>query len=201
MTTAEKGAKQFPGEVSQSFQDILLQVERKGPLTRPLARVAIFLLQPLLGALPHRIKKDLEKAVGQPAFFNTAGASGLNILLNMTIYPVILMAAAAALRGVEVLFSAEINLYILVGVMLGLLEGVYRLREGLFYVKPAGEIAFGAAFYGIPLAYALQPLLAGGPLRSGGAGRPGWASGPVKSKAQTREVAGFLAGGVGASDT
>ncbi len=157
---AVKPEKHFPGEISGSFKELRLQFEKRGFLTRTLPRILIFLLQPLLGALPHRVKKDLEKAVRSAAFFTTAGATGLNILINMVLYPLTLIGIIAVLMGIGILFSQETNVYILIGLFLGFLEGIYRLREGIFHVKPAEEMNFSAAVYGVPLAYALKPLMA-----------------------------------------
>jgi hypothetical protein len=154
-----KPEKHFPGEVSASFKQMLLQFESSGPLTRPLARISIFVLQPLLGALPHRAKKDLERAVGEPVFFSAAAATGLNILVNMVLYPVILVTIVAATMGLDALFSQKINIYVLIGFILGVLEAVYRLREGIFHVRPAEEMDFEAAVYGVPLSYALRHLM------------------------------------------
>ncbi|HLD29519.1 MAG TPA: hypothetical protein VJC03_04190 [bacterium] len=155
-----KSEKRFPGQVSVSFQEALLQFKKKGLLAGTLPRILIFLSQPLLGALPHQVKKDLERAVANPYSFGLIGSTGLNILLNMILYPLVFMALAATLTGVDVLFSQKINIYILIGIFLSLLEGTYRLRDGIFYAKPATEMTFGSAIYGVPLYYALQPLLA-----------------------------------------
>lgn len=152
--------KRFPGEISKSYQEILLQFEKRGPLTRTLPRILVLLLQPLLGGLPHQEKKDLEKAVGNTFFFSLIGSTGLNILINTILYPLLLMGLAVGLAGVDILFSQKINSYVLIGVFLSFLEGTYRLREGIFHAKPAGEMDFGSAFYGIPLSYALQPIMA-----------------------------------------
>lgn len=152
--TAEK---RFPDELPADFGELLLRIERKGPLKGWFPRILILVSQPLLGALPHRTKKELERAVG--FFFNTAGATGMNILLNMILYPVILLGIAAGLSGVDLLFSQSANSYILLGIALGFAEGAYRLREGLFQFKPPGEMSFGPALYGIPLSFVLTPLL------------------------------------------
>ncbi len=157
---AIKPEKRFPGELPVSFKEILLQFEKKGLLARRLPRIVIFLSQPLLGALPQQAKKDLERAVGNSFFFSLIGSTGLNILINTILYPLVFMGLAVALAGVDVLFSQKINLYVLIGVFLSFLEGAYRLREGIFYTKPAGEMTFRAAFYGVPLSYALQPIMA-----------------------------------------
>lgn len=152
--------KRFPGEISKSFQETLLQFEKRGPLNRLLPRVLVFFLQPLLGALPHRAKMDLERAVGSRYFFSLVGSTGLNILMNMIFYPLVFMGLGVALTGADILFSQKINLYVLTGVFFGFLEGAYRLREGIFHAVPAGEMTFGTALYGIPLSYALQPVMA-----------------------------------------
>ena len=157
---APRPEKRFPGEVSTSFQETRLQFERRGTLTGALPRILFFLLQPLLGALPHRVKEDLERAVANPYSFGLIGSTGLNILLNMILYPLIFMALAVALTGVDVLFSQKINVYVLIGIFLSFLEGAYRLREGILHAKPVTEMTFGSAIYGVPLSYALQPILA-----------------------------------------
>jgi len=122
-------------------------------------RAAIFLLQPLLGALPHPVKVELERAVENSVAFSAAGATALNILHNVVLYPALLMCLGAAVKGIDIVFSQQINGYILLGVLLGVIEGAYRLREGIFHAKPADELVFRAAVYGVPLAYLLRPIL------------------------------------------
>lgn len=158
--TPARSRKQFAGEISAGFQQTLRQFEKRGPLSRTLPRILFFLLQPFLGALPHTAKKDLERAVGSPYFFSLVGSTGLNILINMILYPLVLMGLAVAFTGIDILFSQKLNLYVLIGIFLGFLEGAFRLREGIFHAKPAGEMTFGAAIYGIPLSYVLQPVMA-----------------------------------------
>jgi hypothetical protein len=154
-----KPAKRFPGELPEGFNEVFSRFQNQGPLTKTLPRLIVFILQPLLGALPHPTKMELEKAVAQPVAFSAAGATALNILMNILIYPLVLMAVAAAAAGVDVIFSQSINGYILTGVLFGFIEGAYRIREGIFHVKPADELVYRAAFYGAPLAIALRPLL------------------------------------------
>lgn len=155
-----KPKKQFPGELPTAFAELLSQFERKGALARALPRLCVFLAQPVLGALPHRDKEEIEKAVGDPWIFSTAGATGLNIVHNVVLYALVFMALAVAVVGLDVLFSQRINHYILTGVVLGLVEAVYRLREGIFQVKSAEAMTFGAAVYGTALSLALRPLVA-----------------------------------------
>jgi hypothetical protein len=116
-------------------------------------------LQPLLGALPHDTKKRLEAAVRSP-WFNAAGSTGLNIVHNAVIYPLVAMVVAVIIHGPEVLFTQQINPYILVGLFLAVAEGVYRLQDGILRAKPAEEMVLRGAVYGVPLGIVLQPLLA-----------------------------------------
>lgn len=155
-----KTDKRFPGEIAASFNEAQLRFKTGGALTKALPRTAIFLLQPLLGALPSAMKKRLAAAVSNPVCFSPAGSTGLNILLNVILYPVVLMVASAALMGSGVLFSQRINNYILIGVFLGFVEGAYRLRQGIFHHLPAEQIDFPGSVYGLALAPFVKPLLA-----------------------------------------
>ena len=154
-----KPAKRFPGELPEGFNQVFSRFQNQGPLTKTLPRLTVFILQPLLGALPHPTKAELEKAVAKPIAFSAAGATALNILLNIVLYPPLLMGVVAAWKGLDIVFSQQINGYIFLGVLLGLVEGAYRLREGIFHAKPVDELMLRAAFYGVPLAIAIRPLL------------------------------------------
>jgi len=154
-----KPAKHFPGELPEGFNEVFSRFQNQGPLTKTLPRLILCILQPLLGAMPHPTKMELEKAVAKPIAFSAAGATALNILMNLVMYPLILMAIGAAAAGPDVIFSQSINGYILTGVLFGFIEGAYRIREGIFHAKPADELVYRAAFYGVPLAIALRPLL------------------------------------------
>ena len=151
--------KTFPSEVPQSFEELSNQYKSRGFLSKGLGKALVILAQPLLGALPHDTKKQIETSV-QSSWFTVAGSTGLNIVHNAVIYPAVCMVLAVVLHGPAVLFSQEINNYILVGLFLALVEGVYRLKDGILHVKPAEEMVFPAAVYGAPLGLALQPILA-----------------------------------------
>jgi ferredoxin len=142
--------KQFPGQLPIGFEDVLQRGgKRKGASSA--VSVATMLMQPILGALPDRSKRELESAIGHPFIFSRAGATGLNLLMNLFLYPLIFMAVAVALNGIEILFSQRINGFILLGVFLAFLEGVYRLRDGIFKAKQPADMVFREAFYGIML--------------------------------------------------
>jgi hypothetical protein len=154
-----KPKKTFPSEVSQSFEELSNQYKSRGFLSKGLGKALVMLAQPVLGALPHDTKKQIEAAVQSP-WFTVAGCTGLNIVHNAVIYPVVCMVVAVILLGPAVLFSQDVNNYILVGLFLAAVEGVYRLKDGILHVKPAEEMVFPAAVYGVPLGLALQPVLA-----------------------------------------
>jgi hypothetical protein len=151
--------KSFPQELSTSFEEISNHYQNSSFFARGIGKFLILFLQPLLGALPHDTKRRLEAAVQSP-WFTAAGSTGLNIVHNAVIYPLLAMAVAAIVHGPEVLFSQQINHYILVGLFLAVAEGVYRLKDGILRAKPAEEMVFPAAVYGVPLGIVLQPLLA-----------------------------------------
>lgn len=150
--------KTFAKELPASFQEISAQFKSGGSLGQGLGKAIILLAQPVLGALPHSAKKKLEEAVQSP-LFTAAGSTGLNIVHNAVLYPLVCMAIAVFLHGPPILFSQEINFFVLIGISLAAAEGVFRLRDGIFRVKPAEEMRFPASVYGVPLSLLLQPLL------------------------------------------
>jgi hypothetical protein len=156
----ERPKKTFPGELPASFQDLAKQYDNKGSgsLSKGLPRLLIILSQPILGALPHDIKKALEIEVQSP-LFTAAGSTGLNILHNAVLYPLFAMAFAALVHGPAIIFSQEINIYLLIGIGLALAEGAYRLKDGVVHLKSADDMIFPAALYGVPLGIALRPVL------------------------------------------
>jgi len=150
--------KTFPNELPVSFAEVSTQYKAGGSLGRGWLKALILLGQPVLGALPHGMKKRIEDAVQSP-LFTAAGSTGLNILHNAVLYPVVAIALAAAIHGPEILGSREINSYVLIGLLVAVVEAVFRLRSGIFGAKPADEMEFPASFYGAPLALVLGPLL------------------------------------------
>ena len=157
--TEPKEKRAFPGEVPMTFQETLERLPKKD---RGDSRILTLMMQPILGALPNQVKKDLEAAVANQMFFSVAGATGLNILLNLFCYPVLLMLLAIGMNGVDVLFSQKINGLILLGFFIGFVEGFYRIKEGILQARPPEEMIFRGSFYGGPLT-GLASWLAGRP--------------------------------------
>jgi hypothetical protein len=145
-----RAPKQFSGELAAGFEEVLARIVKKRAFDQGF-RAAAVALQPVLGALPDHAKRELERAIGNPLVFSRAGATGLNILVNFLLYPVAFMALAVALYGTGVVFSRNINGFILLGVSVAFLESVYRLRDGIFKARQPGEMHFHGASYGILL--------------------------------------------------
>ncbi len=149
----------FPGEIPVSFQESLQRIPQKERRERD---ILTLLMQPVLGALPNQLKRDLETTVGNRIIFSAAAATGLNILLNLLGYPVLMMLVAIGLNGVDVVFSQKLNGFILLGLFIGFLEGFYRIKEGLLHAKPVEEMILRGSFYGGPLS-PVAPWFAGRP--------------------------------------
>ncbi len=154
-----KPKKTFPGELPISFDEALIKYAGRGPNLTGAFRWAIILLQPIIGALPHALKKRFENELQSP-LFTSAGCTAVNILHNAVLYPLASMLIAVGLNGARIIFTKDINSYILIGLLLAAAEGIFRLKDGIFGLKPADEINFLPSFYGAPLGIILEPLLA-----------------------------------------
>ncbi len=153
-----KPKKTFPKELPLSFEEASKKYADGGSNINGLAKVAIILLQPVIGALPHDTKKRLEEAMQTP-LFTAAGSTAVNIVHNAILYPLAAMVIAAALKGPQIIFSDEINKFVLLGLLLATAEGIFRLKDGFFGAKPADEMKFLPSFYGAPLGLVFDPLL------------------------------------------
>jgi Fe-S-cluster-containing hydrogenase component 2 len=151
--------KNFPRQLPISFEEASKQYAGDGATMSGPVRLAVIVLQPIIGSLPHGIKKRLEAAMQTP-LFTAAGSTAANIGLNAVLYPLIGMAIAATIDGPEVIFSQRVNIYFLVGLLLAAAEGIFRLKDGIFSAKPPEELTFPPSIYGAPLALIAEPLLA-----------------------------------------
>jgi hypothetical protein len=145
--------KVFQGELAGSFEQALARIQPKqGNLV---LGTILAVVQPIFGALPLSSKQTLERVLGDRRYFNTATATGLNVLLNMILYPAVFVAIYTTLLGGE-LFSQAVNKVIFLGLTLASIETVIRLRELFFYGVPIEEATFRGTWYGLFLA----PLVA-----------------------------------------
>ena len=149
--------KVFPGELPVSFENALAQLGTVRPGTSTALKWVAALSQPLLGALPFSQKKAIEEAVGDPRFFTAAGATGVNILHNMILYPAVL-AVVGALWLARPVFSNQLNGLIILGVGLAILEMTMRLREAVLHAMPMDQVVYRAAWYAPPLAILFAPF-------------------------------------------
>lgn len=148
--------KSFPGELSISFDEavVLLKEGKKGHGAG--FKWMLALAQPILGALPFSQKKGIEQGLGDRRFFTAAGATAANALHNMILYPVAAL-ILGALSGYSV-FTADLKSMVFYGLVIASLETYWRMREG-FHGRPADQIVYRGALYGLPLAIAFAPLV------------------------------------------
>ncbi len=151
--------KTFPNELPISFAEVAQKYADGGTQLKGPARLAVILLQPVIGALPHGTKKRIELAMQTP-LFTAAGSTALNIVHNAILYPLVAVAIAAAIYGSEIIFSQDVNKFILIGLFLATVEGVIRLKDGIFKAKPAEEMTFLPSIYGAPLGIVIESRLA-----------------------------------------
>jgi ferredoxin len=151
-----RALKAFQGELKMSFEEAtaMLNAPRSG--SRGFKWFAA-LTQPLLGALPFGQKQRIEAAVGDKRFFTAAGATGLNILHNMIIYPAVMVAIGAFALKRNV-FSDELSSLIVLGFAMAAFEAIWRMREAIFHAAPLDQVRFRAALYAPPLAALFVPL-------------------------------------------
>lgn len=174
--------KKFPGELDISFEAAAQKLE-EGWVAKPSwSKLAIALAQPILGALPFQQKREIERAVADRRYFSAAGATGLNALHNMLVYPLV-FAVIAALILQRSVFSNQLKWFVFLGLMLGTLETIWRMRES-FRGAPAEDVLYRAAAYGLPLAPLAAPIvnLAGPPEAQGGVGQDGFTDARFEDK-------------------
>jgi ferredoxin len=161
------GDKHFPSELDADFETVLASVDATPAQTAPRAvQIAFRLLEPVLGAMPDKVKAQLEEAVGTTAGFSRVRSTALNMILNLILYPALLTAFGVMARG-DGLFSQSTGGWIMLGILLAMGESAWRLREGIIHAKPASELIYRGCWYGLALA-PLGRMLA----RPAGIGRP-----------------------------
>ena len=151
--------KTFANELPGGFDAVQQEFASHTSVQPGLFRLAVILLQPVIGALPHKIKKQLEEAVQSP-LFTAGGSTAVNIMHNAVLYPLVCaLFAVVWTHQPAVIFSKTINAYLGVGIVLACLEAVLRLKDGIFKAKPADEMKFPPALYGLLLAPLAEILL------------------------------------------
>ncbi len=155
------GEKHFPGEMEEDFETVLQMVDLTEVRPAPGAvKLLLRILEPILGAMPDQAKRNLEDAVGDSSGFSRIRATALNMTLNALLYPAVLLIFSVLVMG-DRAFSQTTSGWILLGVVLACAEAAWRMREGVIHSRPASEITYRAAAYGLALA-PLGAVLAGG---------------------------------------
>ena len=161
------GEKHFPGELDADFDTVLATVDASPVRTAPAAvQIAFRLAEPILGAMPDEVKAQLETAVGNTGGFSRVRSTALNMILNLILYPSILVAFGVLARG-DGLFSQSTYGWISLGLVLAMGESAWRLREGVIHAKPASELVYRGCWYGLALGPVGSMLVRAG----GGGGR------------------------------
>jgi hypothetical protein len=138
--------------LEDDFDTVLGWVDLKPVHSAPVpVQIAMRLGEPVLGAMPDRLKAELEDAVGNPLAFSRSRATALNLILNLIMYPALTTAFAVLVLG-DGLFSIATRGWILLGVLLAVIEAVWRLREGILHAQPASELTYRACAWGLLLA-------------------------------------------------
>ncbi len=160
------GEKHFPGELEEDFATVLAAVDLSTVKKVPLpVKFMLRLLEPVLGAMPDANKRNLEYTVGDSGAFSRERSSALNMLINAILYPAILLVFAVLVMG-DGVFSSGTYGWILLGILLGVAEAVWRMREGILHGKPSKEMTYRAAAYGLAIAPLGSALAGGSKLRS-----------------------------------
>jgi hypothetical protein len=158
MPAQETKEKTFPGELPGSFDDAVNQLGSVRPDTPKALKLFAALTQPLLGALSHKQKTTIDAGVGDHRYFTIARATGLNVLQDMILYPLIFAAVGAVLLDREV-FSKQLNGLIVLGVAVACVEAVVRLREGVLRALPMDQWRYRGTWYAAALATLFAPLI------------------------------------------
>src|SRR5690606_36933911 len=87
--------KKFPGELDISIEAAAQALEQPWAAKPSLGKLLIALAQPILGALPYATKQQIERAVADRRYFSVAGATGLNAMHNMLLYPLLFAVVGA----------------------------------------------------------------------------------------------------------
>jgi ferredoxin len=153
--------KNFPGELGDDFDALVAEYRVKPSGRTPLViRLIVLALSPVLGALPHGTKDSLEKAIGDRRFFSNSLATGLNVLHNMILYPILLSAFGYFALGHQV-FSSQMKWMVALGLTIGTFEAAWRMREAFLRARAIDETPLGPALYGLPLVPLVAPFARG----------------------------------------
>lgn len=114
--------------------------------------------QPILGAFSASFKEQLEEMAGNPRVFSAAVSTGINSLINLILYPLVLFFIGMKQGGYG-FFTPAGNFMIFLGIVIAIAEGMFRFKSELTSTADDEQSRYGASFYGwVPSLFA-TPLL------------------------------------------
>ena len=144
------------------IEEFVQTIESPTSSIRPIFRPLVMLSQLVLGAFDAKFKRELEEMAQNPILFSAAVSTGINSLINLTLYPLVLFLLFSGGNIESALFTGKGNFAIFLGVVLAILEGLYRFRDDLTTTDTEESSRYGASIYGwIPslIARVLLPVL------------------------------------------
>jgi ferredoxin len=152
--------KSFEGQIDEPFDDVVALVMVGGAgRGRTILRALISLSQPLLGAASDGTKRQLERLVGDRRVFSSARATVRNGMLNLVLYPAVLVALAVVLGGRD-FFNIQMRSMIFLGMTIAACEWMFRMRESVFQGMPPNEVPLRGSFYALVGNILASPLAA-----------------------------------------
>ncbi len=132
--------------------------ETVGSSLRPPLGLIAMLGQPILGAFSATFKERLEEMAGNTRVFSSAISTGINSLINLILYPLVLFIIGVK-QGDGSFFSPAGNLMIFLGVVIAIVEGTFRFKDELTTSPDDEQSRYGASFYGWVPSLIATPLL------------------------------------------
>jgi ferredoxin len=154
-------APAFAGELPVDFDQLLAELGApRRRLHTALGRVGVALLavsQGALGALGAGFQERIDAAVSDRRAFVPPLATAANLMLNLVLYPVLIVVAVVAAGRVD-LFSSGVHKWVFLGISIASLEAMYRMRESFFHGVPFREARIRPAIYA-PLVWPLGSVV------------------------------------------
>ena len=144
------------------IEEFVQTIESPTSSIRSIFRPFVMFSQLVLGAFDAKFKRELEEMAQNPIIFSAAVSTGINSLINLTLYPLVLFLLFSGGNIESALFTGKGNFAIFLGVVLAILEGLYRFRDDLTTTDTEESSRYGASIYGwIPslIARVLLPVL------------------------------------------
>lgn len=126
-------------------------------LRSPLGLITM-LSQPILGAFSAKFKAQLEDMAGNTRVFSAAVSTGINSFINLILYPLVLFFFAMR-QNRDALFTSTGNLMIFLGIVIAIVEGVFRFRDELTSTPDDEQSRYGASIYGWIPSFFATPIL------------------------------------------